>query len=201
MTDGGQDFNLGHVVGDTGPKGDTGDTGNGIASIVLRSTSGRVKTYRITFTDGNTFDYQVTDGSDASVTIVSSWNSTTSDSKVPSEKLTKDTLDAKADTGHTHTISNVTNLQTTLDGKASSTHTHTISDVTNLQTTLDGKASSSHSHSISDVTNLQTNLNGKINTSNIANNLTTTTSGKVLDARQGKALADLIGDAITYINQ
>ena len=201
MTDGGQDFNLGHVVGDTGPKGDKGDTGNGIQSIVLRSTSGRVKTYRITFTDGNTFDYQVTDGSDASVTIVSSWNSTTSDSKVPSEKLTKDSLDAKADTGHTHIISNVTNLQTTLDGKASSTHTHTISDVTNLQTTLDGKASSSHSHSISDVTNLQTNLNGKINTSNIANNLTTTTSGKVLDARQGKALADLIGDAITYINQ
>ena len=150
MTDGGQDFNLGHVVGDTGPKGDTGDTGNGIASIVLRSTSGKVKTYRITFTDGNTFDYQVTDGSDASVTIVSSWNSTTSDSKVPSEKLTKDSLDAKANTGHTHTIS--------------------------------------------DVTNLQTNLNGKINTSDIANNLTTTSSGKVLDARQGKALADLIGN-------
>ena len=204
MTDGGQDFDLGQVVGSAGAKGeqgDKGDTGNGIQSIVLRSTSGRVKTYRITFTDGNTFDYQVTDGSDASVTIVSSWNSTTSDSKVPSEKLTKDSLDAKANTGHTHTISNVTNLQTTLDGKASSTHTHTISDVTNLQTTLDGKASSSHSHSISDVTNLQTNLNGKINTSNIANNLTTTSSGKVLDARQGKALADLIGDAITYINQ
>ena len=110
-------------------------------------------------------------------------------------------LNSKADTSHTHTISNVTNLQTTLDGKASSTHTHTISDVTNLQTTLDGKASSSHSHSISDVTNLQTSLNGKINTSDIANNLTTTSSGKVLDARQGKALADLIGDAITYINQ
>ena len=167
MTDGGQDFNLGHVVGDTGPKGDKGDTGNGIASIVLRSTSGKVKTYRITFTDGNTFDYQVTDGSDASVTIVSSWNSTTSDSKVPSEKLTKDSLDAKANTGHTHTISNVTNLQTTLDGKASSTHTHTISDVTNLQTTLDGKASSSHSHSISDVTNLQSSLNAKANSSDL----------------------------------
>ncbi len=35
----------------------------------------------------------------------------------------------------------------------------------------------------------------------VANNLTTTTSGKALDARQGKALADLIGDAIAYINQ
>ena len=173
------DYDLGKVVGDTGAKGDKGDTGNGIASIVLRSTSGKVKTYRITYTDGNTFDFQVTDGSDASVTIQTSWGSTTSDSKVPSEKLTKSSLDAKADTSHTHSIS----------------------DVTNLQTTLDGKASTSHNHSISDVTNLQTTLNGKINTSDIANNLTTTASGKVLDARQGKALADLIGDAIQYINQ
>ena len=39
-----------------------GDTGNGIASIALTSTSGAVKTYTITFTDGTTFDYQVTDG-------------------------------------------------------------------------------------------------------------------------------------------
>lgn len=37
--------------------------------------------------------------------------------------------------------------------------------------------------------------------SDVANNLTTTSSGKVLDARQGKELADLIGDAIIYINQ
>lgn len=41
-------------------------------------------------------------------------------------------------------------------------HTHSISDVSNLQTTLNGKASTSHTHSISDVTSLQTNLNGKM---------------------------------------
>lgn len=40
-----------------------------------------------------------------------------------------------------------------------------------------------------------------LTTANLANNLTTTSSGYALDARQGKALADLIGDAITYINQ
>jgi hypothetical protein len=45
--------------------------------------------------------------------------------------------------GHTHAISNVTNLQTSLDGKAASSHSHAISDVTNLQTTLDGKATPS----------------------------------------------------------
>lgn len=44
-------------------------------------------------------------------------------------------------------------------------------------------------------------ISGMLTTSDVANNLTTTTTGKVLDARQGKALADLIGDAITYINQ
>jgi hypothetical protein len=103
-----------------------------------------------------------------SADIVTEWESTLSDERVPSEKLTKNTL----------------------DGKANSTHTHTKSQITDF----------SHSHSISDVTDLQTNLNAKVNTSDIANNLTTTTSGKVLDARQGKILADLIGDAIDYIN-
>ena len=49
---------------------------------------------------------------------------------------------------HTHSIANVTGLQTALDGKqasgsyAAATHTHIISDVTGLQTALDGKQAS-----------------------------------------------------------
>lgn len=39
-----------------------GNTGNGIQGIELTSTSGGVKTYTITFTDGNTFSFDVTDG-------------------------------------------------------------------------------------------------------------------------------------------
>lgn len=50
------DFDIGKVVG---PKG---DTGKGIASIELLSTSGLNKTYRITMTDDTTFDFMVTDG-------------------------------------------------------------------------------------------------------------------------------------------
>ena len=42
-----------------------------------------------------------------------------------------------ASESHTHSISNVTNLQSTLAGKANTSHTHTVADVTNLQTTLD----------------------------------------------------------------
>lgn len=42
--------------------GDKGINGIGIASIVLISTVGLVKTYRITYTNTTTFDYTVTDG-------------------------------------------------------------------------------------------------------------------------------------------
>ena len=53
---------LGIPRGNTGSKGDTGDDGNGISSVTLVSTSGRVKTYRMTFTDGTHFDFSTTDG-------------------------------------------------------------------------------------------------------------------------------------------
>ena len=52
----------------------------------------------------------------SSVDIVTSWSSTTSDSKVPSEKLAKDSLDGKANSSHTH--NNITN-----DGKVTVTGT------------------------------------------------------------------------------
>lgn len=39
-----------------------GNTGNGIQGIELTASSGGVKTYTITFTDGNTFSFDVTDG-------------------------------------------------------------------------------------------------------------------------------------------
>ena len=46
---------------------------------------------------------------------------------------------------------------------------------------------------------LETALGNKVNTSDIANNLTTTTAGKVLDATQGKALNDSISATNTTI--
>lgn len=100
-------------------------------------------------------------------------------------KADKTDLNKKSDVGHTHTISDVSNLQTTLNTKASTNHKHAISNITNLQTTLDNKASKadistlqssiddkaskSHTHSISDVNNLQTALNSKASTSHIHN--------------------------------
>ena len=54
---------------------------------------------------------------------------------------------------HTHTKSEITNF----------THTHSISDVTTLQTVLDDKANNTHNHSMSNITNLQSTLNNKAN--------------------------------------
>ena len=138
-------FKLGHVVGEDGAdgapgspgakgdKGDTGATGNGIQSIVLKSTTGKKKTYRITFTNGTTFDYDVYDGEDgssATVDIVTSWNSTLSDEKVPSEKLSKNSLDGKAPTSH-----------------ASSSNTYGLGSTSNYGhvKTVNGLTQSSHS--------------------------------------------------------
>lgn len=47
-------------------------------------------------------------------------------------------LAGKADINHTHTINNVTGLQSALDGKASSSHTHAFSDISGLTFSLDG---------------------------------------------------------------
>ena len=57
--------------GADGAKGDTGNTGatgNGISSIVKISSSGLIDTYRITYTNGTTYDYDVTNGEDGEVT-------------------------------------------------------------------------------------------------------------------------------------
>lgn len=49
----------------TGTNGSNGTNGVGIASVELYSTSGNVTTYRIYFTDGSIFDYQIVSGMSA----------------------------------------------------------------------------------------------------------------------------------------
>ena len=61
-----------------------------------------------------------------------------------------------ASESHTHSISNVTNLQTTLDGKQPKGDYATTKALTDG---LAGKADKAHTHAVADVTNLQTTLN------------------------------------------
>lgn len=79
-------------------------------------------------------------------------------------KVINTALTGKANTNHTHSITNITNLQSQLDGKANSVHTHDdrYYTETEMNTKLNGKANSSHPHSINDVTGLSTSLDGKM---------------------------------------
>ena len=76
-------------------------------------------------------------------------------------KVINTALTGKANTNHTHSITNITNLQSQLDGKANSVHTHDdrYYTETEMNTKLNSKANSSHTHSIGNVTNLQSKLN------------------------------------------
>ena len=54
--------------GSIGQQGPQGATGNGIANIQKTSSSGLIDTYTITYTDGTTTTYEVTNGEDGEVT-------------------------------------------------------------------------------------------------------------------------------------
>lgn len=76
---------------------------------------------------------------------------------------TADELDAKADATHTHTIAQITDLDTQLAAKAAIDHTHTVGEISGLQSTLsdltNNKANTVHTHQISDVDGLDSQLN------------------------------------------
>ena len=59
--------------GETGATGQTGATGNGIASVAKTGTSGLVDTYTITFTDGTTTTFTVTNGANGTGSVADVW--------------------------------------------------------------------------------------------------------------------------------
>lgn len=117
----------------------------------------------------------------------------------------QEAVNGKANSSHTHSISEVTNLQSTLNakasqadldeleevvsGKANASHGHAISEITNLQTTLNGKASVDHKHTVSDITDLTataTELNYMDGvTSNVQTQLNNKASQTSLDSHTG----------------
>ena len=61
------------LKGDKGDTGDTGDTGNGIVSVLKTGTEGLVDTYTITFTDGTTTTFTVTNGANGTGSVSDVW--------------------------------------------------------------------------------------------------------------------------------
>lgn len=94
------------------------------------------------------------------VTTAEDFNLHMSDGTKHVTSAEKNSWNSKANAEHTHTITNITGLQTALDGKAANAHTHVVSNVTGLQEALDGKISTSEKGVANGVASLD--ANGKI---------------------------------------
>ena len=90
-------------------------------------------------------------------------------------------LAGKANTKHTHTVAEITDLNSTLSGyvttdtlteelakKANSSHTHTTAQITGLDAALAGKSPTGHTHTIANVTNLQAALDAKASNADLS---------------------------------
>ena len=71
-------FSFGLPRGAKGDTGATGETGNGISNIRKTSTSGLVDTYTITYTDGTTTTFTVTNGQNGTGSVADVWQNGTS---------------------------------------------------------------------------------------------------------------------------
>nr|DAY53181.1 MAG TPA: tail repeat-like protein [Caudoviricetes sp.] len=91
----------------------------------------------------------------ANKTVVDSSLSSSSTNPVQN-KIVTNALNGKANSSHSHSISNITNLQSSLDSKSETGHTHDdrYYTETEMNTKLNGKANSSHTHTASQISDL-----------------------------------------------
>ena len=92
---------------------------------------------------------------EANKTVIDSSLSDSSTNPVQN-KVVNSALNGKANSSHSHSISNITNLQSTLDSKSETGHTHDdrYYTETEMNTKLNGKANSSHTHTASQISDL-----------------------------------------------
>ena len=119
------------IRGATGATGATGEDGNSILGVAKTGTSGLVDTYTISYSKSSPSTFNVTNGA-SGVDIVTSWESTLSDTKVPSEKLTKETINTKLNSsGHTASKNLVTDSSGAVTTEDKPTIPTKTSDLTN----------------------------------------------------------------------
>lgn len=172
--------------GPQGEPGPTGEAGNGIVNIELLSTNGKLKTYRINFTDGTHFDYQVRDGNDGAGTgtgdmVKANYDANDNGIVDDAERVNGHTVDSDVPAGakFTDTVYDDTEIRTELGkkvdkvtGKGLSTNDYTTDEKqklaalpTNPLTTETDPTVPSHVKSITQA-NI-TNWNGKAEKSDI----------------------------------
>ena len=112
---------------------------------------------------------------EANKTVVDSSLSSSSTNPVQN-KVVNSALNGKANSSHSHSISNITNLQSTLNGKSGTGHTHDdrYYTETEMNTKLNGKANSSHTHTASQISDLT------VSTHTLANGATLYKYGKIV---------------------
>ena len=138
------------IQGPKGIQGERGETGNGILSVEKTATVDKVDTYTITFTNGTTYSYQVTNGEDGqgSGDMLKSRYDTNDNGKVDNaEKADTVSWSGVTDkpvsyppSSHDHDDRYYTETETDdlLSGKAP------VSDVTALQSLVPSQATSSN---------------------------------------------------------
>ena len=155
-----------------------GDKGNGIQSITLTATVGKVKTYTITFTDLTTTTFTVTDGADGGGGIDLSVYLTELEAQrlyQPIGNYLTDEADptvpdwAKAATKPTYTAAEVSGLQAELDSKVDDSQVLTNVPAGALFT--DTVYTHPATHSISEVSGLQAELDSKVDDSQVLTNV------------------------------
>jgi baseplate upper protein BppU/tail-like repeat protein/tail fiber-like repeat protein len=127
-------------------KGEAGGGGSTLVEDVLTSTS---TTSALSANQG-----RILNNSKAPITHTHLWaDITDKPTTFPTDPIAWDDVTGKPATfvpsAHTHTIADVTGLQTELDGKADDVHTHLWADITDKPTTF---APSAHTHAWTEVT-------------------------------------------------
>lgn len=160
--------------GETGATGAKGDTGNGISSITKTGSSGLVDTYTITFTDGTSTTFNVTNGKDGSGADidVDSALSTTSTNPVQNKVITS-ALNTKANTSSLASVATSGSYNDLSNKPAIPTVPTNVSAFTNDA----GYITSVPSEYVTE-TELTTAIAGKANTADLA---TVATSGSYAD--------------------
>ena len=128
------EYNLGHVVGERGPKGDTGPQGpqgpkGDTGATGPQGPAGLKGDKGDTGAQGP--QGEKGPKGDTGTIIMDTILTTTSTNAVQNQAIAR-AVNSKANITHTHSISDVTTLQTVLDDKANTSHTHTTSEITDF---------------------------------------------------------------------